>query len=120
MYNNVLESRERDKVVRGGEGREEGLGAVCFELDPEGGEDEEELCVRKVWVGSEVVGGLGGGRTMENLGEARPDEACEHDTDANDENGRRDTPDDTKKSQPATPTDEESLAIVHLEPHQKD
>ena len=81
MYDDVFEGRERDKVVRGGEGWEEGVSAVGFELDPEGGKDEEGFW-RNVWV---VWEGRGGGRTVENLGEPRPDETCEHDPD--DENG---------------------------------
>ena len=43
VYDDVFEGRERDKVVRGGD-REEGVAAVGFELDPEGGEDEEGFC----------------------------------------------------------------------------
>ena len=83
VYDDVFEGRERDKMVRGGEGREERVSAVGFELDPEGGKDEEGFW-RNVWV--VWVGGTGEGeRTVENLGEPRPDETCEHDPD--DENG---------------------------------
>ena len=50
MNDDVFERREGDKVPGGVEG-EEGVAAVGFELDPEGGEDEEGFCgwVRGAW-----------------------------------------------------------------------
>lgn len=41
MYDDVFESGEGDEVVCGGDGWEEGVTEVGFELDAEGWEDEE-------------------------------------------------------------------------------
>lgn len=85
MYDDVFEHGEWDKVVCGGDGGEEGVTEVSFELDAEGGEDEEGFCELESGMGD---GGMGdgkeredGGRTVENLGAAGPDEPCQYDPD---------------------------------------
>ena len=52
MYDDVFKGRERDKVVCSEERGQEGVTEVGFELDAEGGEDEDRFfwVLRKVWV----------------------------------------------------------------------
>lgn len=62
MYDDVFEHGEWDKVVCGGDGGEEGVTEVSFELDAEGGEDEEGFCELESGMGGWWMGKREGGR----------------------------------------------------------